>query len=241
MLSVATGVHAIPTILIFAEQFSGKLFVTSGEGTMATQMSAFCSCWGALHICDYFLCQIAHGCDLCSPKGRGCFPAIARQQLLLHCLLKLEQVFFQTLSLSLISKAQVSIPNPFPYQDMVGKNCNTDIFWKNVSVLTALYQLLCSPPRFWSSSSVLADLITGGETSQAAGCFLLSRPLPGVLVPSCFLSYFIFPFSYFFCHTQFCEGDFLALSEFWGLLPEFRKLSLWIIPHVDAFSMYLWE
>ena len=45
--------------------------------------------------------------------------------------------------------------------------------------------------------------------------------------------------SFFFCPTQ-VRGEFLAFWEVWGLLPEFSRCSVGVVPHVDVFLMYLW-
>ena len=54
----------------------------------------------------------------------------------------------------------------------------------------------------------------------------------------------LIPFSlsllFFFCHTWF-HGDFLALSEVWGLLPVFSRCFTRIVPHIDVFLIYLWQ
>ena len=63
--------------------------------------------------------------------------------------------------------------------------------------------------------SVSADLPTRG-LPRVQEPFLFHSSLPGGQVPS------LIPFSFFFFSTRLC-GDFLVLSEVWGLLPTFSR------------------
>lgn len=64
---------------------------------------------------------------------------------------------------------------------------------------------------------------------------LFFSSLTRVQVPSCFL-FFFFPFIL----PSYLE-IFLVFSDVWGLLLVFSRFSVRIIPHIDAFLMYLWE
>ena len=101
--------------------------------------------------------------------------------------------------------------------------------------LLSTSQLLCSPPRLWCSlpSRLLSPLVTG--LPRVWELSFLHSSLPGLQALSRFLS-----FSFSFCHTQLC-GGFLTSLEVWGRLPAFRRCSVWIVPLVDIFLMFLWE
>ena len=55
----------------------------------------------------------------------------------------------------------------------------------------------------------------------------------------CRLSRFL-SFSFTFCPTQLC-GGFLVFLDVWSLLLTISSCSVWIIPLVDVFSMFLRE
>ena len=83
-----------------------------------------------------------------------------------------------------------------------------------------------------------------GVQSRLFFCFFFfsfTSSFPGAQVLICFVSPFLsFFFPSFFCPTLFCEVS-LSLSESWVLLSAFSKFSGQIVPHIDGFSMNLWE
>ena len=125
----------------------------------------------------------------------------------------------------------------FPAYGWEVQGSSTDHFWRTISVLTASHGLLCSS-LLQSSSSGSADLLVGGGASRMQELFLFQALFWGCMsYPTSFLIFSLFLPSF---STQ-CHEVFLTLSESWGLSSEFNKISVWIVPHVDGFSMYLWE
>ena len=101
----------------------------------------------------------------------------------------------------------------------------------------------CSTPSALFSSNTLkfllcpADLLTGGGTSQGTEAFLFSSSLLGVQVLSCFFSLFFLLSFVLFGFMKF----FLLYHNPEVFLSVFSKFSVQRVPHVDAFSVYLWE
>ena len=79
---------------------------------------------------------------------------------------------------------------------------------------------------------------TSVGTSQGAGTSPVSQLPPWGTGPNPVP----FSLSFVFCSTRLCLcGDFLVLSEVWGLPPAFSRYSVRTVQHVDVFLMYLWE
>ena len=85
------------------------------------------------------------------------------------------------------------------------------------------------PPCHTPSPPVKGLLVCGNLSSCTAPSWRCrSHPYPFASV-----------FCFFFCPTHVCV-DFLAFWEVWGLLPAFSRCSVEVVPHVDAFLLYLW-
>ena len=106
---------------------------------------------------------------------------------------------------------------------------------------TSLWWILCF--AFWAPIAVLPLRVWSSPPSPPMlGCpnvqklFVLHGSLPGCR--SLFqtpLSLFIF----IFCPTSFW-GDWLAFLEVWGLLPAFRRCSVWVVSCAHVFLIHLW-
>lgn len=70
--------------------------------------------------------------------------------------------------------------------------------------------------------------------------FFLSSSLLGVWVLTHFVSLFLSFSSSFFFLMPFGKVR-LAVLESWGLLSGFHIFYEQIVPHIEGFSMYLWE
>ena len=97
-------------------------------------------------------------------------------------------------------------------------------------------QWLHSPPGLQISPSIWVALSTSERTSLGMGNIPFSQLPPlgtgPVLIPFFFFSLLLI------VYPSWIHGDFLALSEVWGLLPAFNKSSVWIVPQV---FVYLWK
>ena len=112
------------------------------------------------------------------------------------------------------------------------------------SIMPATNWLLHSPPRLWHSPSILTDPPDSEGTLRVWDLFYfieIEGTLRGMLLPweGAQVLFQFFP-SFFFCPTRLC-GDYIALSEVWGLLSPFSRYSVRIVTHVNVFLIYLSE
>ena len=139
-------------------------------------------------------------------------------------------------------------PSPFPGSDLWASSPHlhqqrsisvwrtqgggADLLCRLLSILPYANQLLCSPPRLWSSLSIQADpppvkgLPGCGNLFSFTAPSLWCRPVP---IP------------FYFLLSYPVLGGFLVFSEVWGLLLAFSRCSMWIVPLADVFWMFLWE
>ena len=92
-------------------------------------------------------------------------------------------------------------------------------------------------PRTSCCSLLLNFPLPLGWSLQQGGNFPRCRNFPPSQIPpqdaapSILIPFYLFFFSFSFCHTQL-PGCFLRLSEVWGLLLAVSRCSMWIIPLV---------
>ena len=111
--------------------------------------------------------------------------------------------------------------------------------WQGLSVLVSLCPACCKPAAILSSEYVWLSICSGWPPSQ-----YMVFPQRGNISPFTALSQrhksspnsFVFPFI-LLCYIVI----FLVALVVWSLLPVFSGYSVWIVPHVVIFLMYLWE
>jgi len=112
-------------------------------------------------------------------------------------------------------------------------------WWHWPSVQVSLHSGCHKAVAVFSSEALKLPLCpcwspAGEGMSQSVGTFPLLQLLPKGTASIQII------FLFFFSPTK-SHGGFLAFLEVWGLLPVFSRHTLWIIPCVDVFLMYLWE
>lgn len=113
-------------------------------------------------------------------------------------------------------------PDPHPHQE------------KSYSLFCFPQTCLPSPLfRLQNFPSTQSNFSSGEEPSQGAGTF------PPSQLHSWGTDPFLFPsLSFSFCPTQLYE-DFLGFSDVWDLMTALSSCYVWILLHVEVFSMFL--